>query len=118
MIDVYLLGFLVAYTRLNAIATVHLDTALYLLIGLMVSMAAADAALDKEAVWRALHAADSTPPRNIPPCLPVDHRTSTYVGCLSCGLVNHAPPGDGCQRCACRPAPSQASTASAAAGPW
>ena len=45
MVDVYLLGFLVAYTRLAAMATVHLDTALYALIGLVISMAAADAAL-------------------------------------------------------------------------
>ena len=58
MVDVYLLGFLVAYTRLIAIASVHLDTALYSLIGLMMSMAAADAAVDPEAVWRALDAAE------------------------------------------------------------
>ena len=58
MVDVYLLGFLVAYTRLVAMATVHLDTALFSLIGLMLSMAAADAALDTEAVWRAIDQAD------------------------------------------------------------
>ena len=54
MVDVYLLGFLVAYTRLSAIAQVHLDTAVYSLVGLMISMAAADAALDNEAVWLSL----------------------------------------------------------------
>jgi paraquat-inducible protein A len=99
MIDVYLLGFLVAYTRLTAIATVHLDTALYLLIGLMVSMAAADAALDKEAVWRALHEADSPPTADHSVPQPVDPRPSAYVGCLACGMVNHAPPGARCLRC-------------------
>ena len=41
MVDVYLLGFLVAYSRLAVIASVHLDTALYALIGLMLSVAAA-----------------------------------------------------------------------------
>jgi paraquat-inducible protein A len=59
MIDVYLLGFLVAYTRLVAIAHVDLDTSLYALIGLMVSMAAADGAIDDEAVWRALEEAEA-----------------------------------------------------------
>jgi paraquat-inducible protein A len=95
MIDVYLLGFLVAYTRLTAIATVHLDTALYLLIGLMISMAAADAALDKEAVWRALHEADdsSAQPQ------PAAHQDLTCIGCHACGMVNQAPPGARCRRC-------------------
>ena len=99
MIDVYLLGFLVAYTRLTAIATVHFDTALYLLIGLMVSMAAADAALDKEAVWCALHEADNQPAADQPVPQPVDHLVSAYVGCLTCGMVNHASPGARCLRC-------------------
>ena len=98
MIDVYLLGFLVAYTRLTAIATVHLDTALYLLIGLMVSMAAADAALDKEAVWRALHEADRPSGRETAD-QPVDRQAFACVGCLSCGMVNQAPPGARCHRC-------------------
>jgi paraquat-inducible protein A len=99
MVDVYLLGFLVAYTRLTAIATVHLDTALYLLIGLMVSMAAADATLDKEAVWRALDEADSASvAKNSSPPL-VDHQAFTYVGCLACGMVNYAPSNARCHRC-------------------
>jgi paraquat-inducible protein A len=99
MIDVYLLGFLVAYTRLIAIATVHLDTALYLLIGLMVSMAAADATLDKEAVWRALHEADHPSATANSAAPAVGQRAFNYVGCLACGMVNHAPQGARCHRC-------------------
>lgn len=99
MVDVYLLGFLVAYTRLAAIASVHLDNALYLLIGLMVSMAAADAALDKEAVWRALHEADhSSAPQNPLP-QPGAHQDLTCIGCHACGMVNQAQPGARCRRC-------------------
>ena len=103
MIDVYLLGFLVAYTRLIAIATVHLDTALYALIGLMISMAAADAAMDTEAVWRALdtaetkaderharpHHSERSPSGNI----------SELIGCHCCDLVNWAAQGQRCRRC-------------------
>ncbi|MCB8877345.1 paraquat-inducible protein A [Acidisoma silvae] len=109
MIDVYLLGFLVAYTRLIAIAHVHLDTSLYALIGLMVSMAAADGALDHEAVWRALErqdlAADARYIRRHPkvargPTPGEQERAEpAVIGCHVCHLVNHASPGDHCRRC-------------------
>ncbi len=95
MIDVYLLGFLVAYTRLTAIASVHLDTALYSLIGLMIAMAAADAALDDEAVWRALDEADPRARSETPAA------DGPLMGCRCCGLVNESPAGKAahCRRC-------------------
>ncbi len=89
MIDVYLLGFLVAYTRLTGMFTVHLDTALYALIGLMIAMAAVDASLDQELIWRRLDEAGQRP------CTLEPHALS----CEVCGLVNHAPPGSLCRRC-------------------
>jgi paraquat-inducible protein A len=105
MVDVYLLGFLVAYTRLIAIASVHLDTALYALIGLMLSMAAADAAMDPEAVWRALDAEDETSEekrleQSPPIARDAQARTGVgLIGCHCCDLVNRAEPGDRCRRC-------------------
>ncbi len=105
MIDVYLLGFLVAYTRMAAIASVHLDTALYALIGLMLAMAATDASLDAEAVWRALDqesgdqesgSKDSAP---APGRLPLRSLPDHAIGCHVCGMVNLAAPGDPCCRC-------------------
>ncbi|HEX3991262.1 MAG TPA: paraquat-inducible protein A [Acetobacteraceae bacterium] len=103
MVDVYLLGFLVAYTRLIAIATVHLDTAIYALIGLMISMAAADAAMDTEMVWRALDAAEmkaderhARPHRYVPS---PSGSASGLIGCRCCDLVNCAGPGQRCRRC-------------------
>ncbi len=105
MIDVYLLGFLVAYTRLIAIAAVHLDTALYALIGLVISMAAADATMDTEAVWRALDDAEAKadaryarPTRSTPQSPPAG-RTSVFIGCHCCDLVNYTAPGERCRRC-------------------
>ncbi len=92
MTDVYLLGFLVAYTRLTAIADVHLDTALYSLIGLMISMAAADGALDTEAVWRALDEAEDRP-------APLGAPGGRLIGCHCCGLVNREDEGARCHRC-------------------
>jgi paraquat-inducible protein A len=94
MVDVYLLGFLVAYTRLAVIASVHLDTALFALIGLMLSTTAANAFLDSEAVWRALDA-DAGEPRNQPPAT----ADCILISCPSCLIVNRALPGDRCRRC-------------------
>jgi paraquat-inducible protein A len=111
MTDVYLLGFLVAYTRLIGIASVHLDTALYSLIGLMVSMAAADASLDNEAVWRALDAESPVPADHHRPAEP------PTVGCHCCGLLNHvtADPQPRCRRCN---APLRARKANSLARSW
>jgi paraquat-inducible protein A len=94
MIDVYLLGLLVAYTRLTALASVHLDTALFGLIGLMVSMAATDATLDAEAVWRTLDQKKDDDKH-----LPDANRKAELIGCRSCELVNLAAPGTPCRRC-------------------
>jgi paraquat-inducible protein A len=105
MVDVYLLGFLVAYTRLIAIANVHLDTALYALICLMVTMAAADASLDPEAVWRALDTAeqDSVARHHFAPepeyALREPVGPGDLIGCHHCHLVNRAEHGDRCRRC-------------------
>jgi paraquat-inducible protein A len=109
MIDVYLLGFLVAYTRLTAIASVHLDTSLFALVGLMISMAAADGAMDTEAVWRALETAELESDERYHehhPLAPwtaaaVDTGLSTagVIGCHTCHLVNRAVDGDLCRRC-------------------
>jgi paraquat-inducible protein A len=109
MIDVYLLGFLVAYTRLVAIAHVDLDTSLYALIGLMVSMAAADGALDHEAIWRALERADLAADARYlrrhpqvergPTPAEQEREHPSVIGCHTCHLVNHASPGDHCRRC-------------------
>jgi paraquat-inducible protein A len=95
MIDVYLLGFLVAYTRLTAYASVHLDTALYALIGCMICMAAADGSTDIEQVWRTLDERAGAATTSM------DGRLQ---GCPQCGYLNcvphtHGPDEAHCQRC-------------------
>jgi paraquat-inducible protein A len=102
MIDVYLLGFMVAYTRLAAMASVHLDTALFSLIGVMISMAAADAALDMETVWQALDNAEKASPsrrRQPAPAAKPSTRPIALIGCHRCDMVNLAGHGDRCLRC-------------------
>ena len=54
MIEVYLLAVFVAYVRLGALAHIELGPALYALAALMLTMVAADATLDAEAVWEAM----------------------------------------------------------------
>jgi paraquat-inducible protein A len=104
MVDVYLLGFLVAYTRLIAMAAVHLDTALFALAGVMISMAAADSALDTETVWTALDDADKASRASHPSAQNGEPpRSNTdgakIIGCHRCDLVNFAVPGEHCTRC-------------------
>lgn len=104
MIDVYLLGFMVAYTRLIAMAAVHLDTALFALVGVMISMAAADSALDMETVWTALDDADTASLATDPSARAGAPKRSNaasarIIGCHRCDLVNFADPGDRCTRC-------------------
>ena len=100
MIDVYLLGFLVAYTRLIGMASVHLDTALFSLIGFMVSMAAADGSLDHETTWRALDHDAAHAPVTAPP-------GATLHRLPACGLLNHAVPGTALPALPCHAAPAQ-----------
>lgn len=109
MIEVFLLGLFVAYTKLLDLAQVEIGPAAYGLGGLMLVMVAADAALDPEAVWEAMEArgvvarprrgraqpdrpgaAMAAPPGGVP------------VGCPRCRLVSLVPPeaaAGSCPRC-------------------
>ncbi|MGH6899376.1 MAG: paraquat-inducible protein A [Geminicoccaceae bacterium] len=54
MMEVYLLGVLVAYVKLSDLARLELDTALFAFGGLIVVMIAAEAALEPHEIWRRL----------------------------------------------------------------
>ncbi len=90
MVEVFLLGVLVAYTRLVALATVEVGGALYALAGLMLVTAAADAALDPERVWETLRRRGLCPGPGAP-------GAAGPIGCDSCGLVSHGSVT--CPRC-------------------
>ncbi len=90
MVEVFLLGTFVAYTRLAVTATVLVGPALYALAGLMLVMVAADAWLDEHALWEAIGRARRTPaPMGFGP----------LIGCDTCGRVSRAAPGAPCPRC-------------------
>ena len=92
MIDVYLLGFLVAYTKLTAYAVVHLDTALYALICCMVTMAAADGSVDIEQIWRTL---------DTRACTPKPTRECALLSCHGCGYLTPAARTPGASKLRC-----------------
>jgi paraquat-inducible protein A len=52
MMEVYLLGIIVAYVKMQDLATVEAGVAMYAFIGTIVLLAAADARFDRQAVWR------------------------------------------------------------------
>lgn len=54
MMEVYLLGVIVAYVKLSDIATLHLGVALFAFVSLILAMIAAEAALEPHEVWEQL----------------------------------------------------------------
>ena len=97
MIEVFLLGFLVAYTRLETIASVQLGTGLFALAGVMLITAWSDTWLDEEAMWNGIarQGAASAEPRPKPRA----SGPARLIGCDVCGLASHGAEGDDCPRC-------------------
>jgi paraquat-inducible protein A len=92
MVEVFLLGVFVAYTRLKVIAAVEVGPALIALFGVMLASVAADAALDRTAVWEALDRHRLRPQRP-------SRAHGRLIGCLVCGNVARSPEGAPCRRC-------------------
>ncbi len=95
MVEVYLLGFFVAYSKLIDLARVRVELAGYALAALMLVMALIDEVLDTTQLWEDL----APPPPAIPPS-PASRRRS--IGCLCCGLLCEGAPGARCPRCKTR----------------
>ena len=91
MLDVFLLGLFVAYTRLGAIATVEVGLALYALLLLMLITAWSDAWLDEDLMWEAIA---QRGPSTVEPVT-----GGRPMGCDACRLVSHGHEGDACPRC-------------------
>ena len=91
MVEVFLLGAFVAYTKLIDIAHVEVGPALFALGGLMLTMALTDAVMDDAAVWDRL----------MPPTPPAPG-AGALVGCGCCKMVSRVPESGGpiaCARC-------------------
>ena len=93
MLEVFLLGAVVAYSRLHAMAIVEVGLAALALGGAMVAMVATDATLDVEAIWQRLHG------EPVAASLAGRSASAKLIGCTVCRLLAHADEGDRCPRC-------------------
>ena len=97
MVEVFLLGLFVAYTRLIAVAHVDLGYGVYAMAALMLVTAGIDASMDPDAVWQELerrqqrHAVTKTSVG----------AAADLIGCDGCGLVSPASARN-CPRCGTR----------------
>ncbi|WP_161600893.1 paraquat-inducible protein A [Teichococcus oryzae] len=92
MLEVFLFGALVSYTRLVDLAQVELGPAVYGLGAVVLTLVAADAAFEPQAAWDALEA------RGIGRALPAAPRGQP-LSCHCCRKVSRAPEGAPCPRC-------------------
>ena len=88
MIEVYLVGCCVAYTRLQAVGSVHIDTGGWCLLAATIAVSLTTITLDERSVWNAL-------PCHAPPPQPAD-----AIGCDACNLLlSKDRAGLPCPRC-------------------
>jgi paraquat-inducible protein A len=87
MIEIYLLGVFVAYVKLGTLVRIEVGTALYALGLLLLTMVAADAMLDRPAVWEEMER------RGVPP-VPIDH-AATIAAARPADASPAARPGSG-----------------------
>jgi paraquat-inducible protein A len=101
MVDVYLLGLFVAYVKLQPLVRIELGPAFYALCALMITMIAAAAMTDPEAIWEELDRRGVKLLRPDPPDEAAG-RPLALIGCHVCGQVSWVPdaPRTICPRCA------------------
>ncbi len=99
MVEVFLLGSIVAYSRLKALAQVDVGLASLALGGAMLALVAVDATLDREAIWQALGAGTPRPEQERPSAVLSTNGSKRLIGCSECRSVARADEGVPCPRC-------------------
>jgi paraquat-inducible protein A len=110
MVEVYLLGVFVAYVKLVDIVHIDIGFAIYALVGLMIATVAADALLDRQAVWEEMERRGlvrfplshvGPPPDGAAPGKPTE---SQAVACETCEKVAFVQGRERhlCRRCGAR----------------
>jgi paraquat-inducible protein A len=106
MVEVYLLGVFVAYVKLVDIVHIDIGFAVYALVGLMVATVAADAVLDRQAVWEEMERRGlmrhPVPAGEVPAAAPVAETQA--IACETCEKVAlvHGADRHLCRRCGTR----------------
>ncbi len=93
MMEVYLLGVMVAYVKLIDLAQIGLGPSLWAFVALILAMVAADAALDDQDLWEKIAPQATTALLPPPP-------GEQLAGCHDCGQVASIGIGDHHARCA------------------
>lgn len=93
MMEVYLLGVMVAYVKLIDLAQIGLGPSMWAFVALIIAMVAADAALDDQDLWEKI-APQATTALLPPPS------GQELAGCHDCGQVSSIGIGDHHARCA------------------
>jgi paraquat-inducible protein A len=93
MIEVFVFGVFVAYTKLGDLVTIRLDAGVYALLALTVVVIWADSALDREKIWERLRYGDAPGPG----AGSLERLEGEPIGCELCGLVCRVTRED--QRC-------------------
>jgi paraquat-inducible protein A len=91
MMEVYLVGCCVAYSRIQSVATVEVGMAGWCLIAATLLLLLGLAELDPRTVWRLLPAPAASAPPN-----------TNLIGCTTCDLLAPERPGAHCGRCGAR----------------
>lgn len=100
MVEVFLLGVFVAYTKLIDLAHVDIGGAVYALGALMMVTAAADSVFDRQGIWEALEARGITACGAVAVPASVNSPATHPIGCDTCGLVSwQAGVKNSCPRC-------------------
>jgi paraquat-inducible protein A len=99
MVEVFLLGSMVAYSRLRALAHVELGLASLALGGAMLAIVAVDATLDREVIWQALGAGRPRPEQDRRSPFSSAAGSERLIGCSECRHVARAAEGASCPRC-------------------
>jgi paraquat-inducible protein A len=93
MVEVYLLGFFVAYSKLIDLARVHVDRAAYILGAVMLCLVLIDDVIDYPALWRRF-------PLTLGRGKPGERQV--LLACTLCGTVSEGEEGMACPRCGAR----------------
>jgi paraquat-inducible protein A len=91
MVDVFLVGTFVAYTRLRALAHVEVGSALIALAGAMLTTVAVDATIDKRGLWASFRPSAAARTQ-------AAHKPNAR-SCHVCGWVSASRDGARCPRC-------------------
>ncbi|MCB8879908.1 paraquat-inducible protein A [Acidisoma cellulosilytica] len=102
MVEVYLLGVFVAYVKLVDIVHIDVGVAVFGLVGVMIATVAADAFLDRQAVWETLERKGVVAHRFVPAMVSTPQTgTASFLACETCQKVSRVvgQGGHDCPRC-------------------